>query len=134
MFGIRYSQGVCAEVSHPALQMSIPGVKHGAITSGSGPCTCSENGMDLPFKMALASGSRSQDGVGIHVLCRHHTVCRDAAPPTAIWSKCSCTWGLLHPHPLLRLAADNWIKNSPVRMCLERCPSLWATDQYLLSD
>lgn len=42
--------------------------------------------MDPPFKMVLATGSWSQDEVGVHMPSRHHTMCRDAVPPTAIWS------------------------------------------------
>lgn len=44
------------------------------------------------------------------------TPCRDAAPPTAIWSRSVVALRGLASSPLTpsRLAADNWIKHSPV--------------------
>ena len=129
-------RGICAEVSHPAFQMSIPGVKQRRQYLREWPCTCSEN------------GSSVQDGVGEWLLesrwsrrphaqeTPHHVQRCRASHCNLEHKKCSCTEGVTPPpHPSSRLAADNWVKNSPVHVCSGAgVPSLWATEQYLLSD
>ena len=127
---------MCAEVSHPAVQTSIPGVKLAPVPQGVG----SENGSSI------------QDGIGEWLLesrwswhphaqqTPHHVQRCCASHCNLEHKKCNCSGGgrvggTPAPHPSSRLTADNWIRNSPVHVCSRAgVPNLWTTGQDLLSD
>ena len=116
-------RGICAEVSHPAFQMSIPGVKQRRQYLREWPCTCSENGSSI------------QGGVGEWLLesrwswrphaqqTPHHVQRCRVSHCNPEHKKCSCTEGVTPPpHPLLQAGCRQLGKEFTCpRMLWSRC-------------
>ena len=140
VFSVSYSQGDVCRGLTPSRSDEHSRWETGASTSGSGPCTCSENGSSI------------QDGIGEWLLesrwswhphaqqTPHHVQRCYASHCNLEHKKCNCSGGgrvggTPAPHPSSRLTADNWIRNSPVHVCSRAgAPNLWTTGQDLLSD
>ena len=131
MFSVSYSQGDVCRGLTPSRSDEHSRWETGASTSGSGPCTCSENGSSI------------QDGIGEWLLesrwswhphaqqTPHHVQRCCASHCNLEHKKCNCcgggrVGGTPAPHPSSRLTADNWIRNSPVHVCSRAgAPNLW---------